>query len=538
MQIHEDIRFQSLIEQMETLHIQSRTDEMRLLLEELQVLAETEQDNIGLAAAYFYRDILSDAKPNSEAYMQHAKRSLKIATAHNIPYYQMKASNSLGIMYSELSDFHSSLEYYLHALHIAQDNPQFCYASVVLNNVGNLFVWLEDYEEAVVYLERAYLKSIAENCGDTQLIALIILNLIELYSNIGNFKKVQEWEEMKPEVLGPDEKSIIVCIDMINDAQQLLEDDRPMEAAKMISAFMEQTLELTDYIYYIYLFRCSVNALRLGIRLKDFSLCAALAERMEEMQSGVAMTSFAFNFAAVRVEYYEAFQERLGVLGHVYYEEYYRQSQNRIEQLRNTYARSLSVKIAFEEVKDENKTVHLQNEQLQRDMERDIFTNLYNKVSTEIHVRAAMLTRPVNTIQGFMLIDIDLFKRINDYYGHSFGDKVITAVAQTLNSLEGYPKIVGRFGGDEFLVFLDKQETIDTVLEAAQQLLTKVRCNIKLPDDRVQEITLSIGICIIDCPMEFDDAFTRADKALYRAKELGRNRFIVSPLRAPAHCEP
>lgn len=521
MQIHQDIRFQNLIERMEALLIEDRQDEMRLLLEQLQTLAETEQDDIGLAAAYFYRDVLCGEKPGSESYMQYAKRALKIADAKNITYYQMKVNNSLGIMYSENSDFHTSLEYYLNAIHIAEEHPEYSYASVVLNNVGNLFVWLEEYKEASSYLERAYHKAISENKDDKQLLATIGLNLIELYSSLGDYEKAKTWEEESCIMCYREVANIIECINMINPARQLLENGKHDEAAEALSKFASVKIDDSDYIY---TFRCCVNALRMGIELNDFPLCTSVMKTMETLQSGTEMTSFSYEYATVRVEYYQAFKHLIKDDRHSYYEDYYMESQKRIEQLRSTYARSLSVKIALEEIKDENKSVHLKNEQLQKDIERDIFTNLYNKVSTEKYVREAMHGLSKGKKQGLMLIDIDLFKRINDCYGHGFGDKVITLVAETIESMSQGPKIAGRFGGDEFLVFLDRQDDYISIKNAAEGLLSRVRSGIELPDNRVDKITLSIGICLIDAPMEFEKAFASADEALYKAKELGRNR--------------
>lgn len=528
MQIHNDPRFQTLIEQLEALHLASRTNEMHLVLEQLQTLAETEQDHIGLAAAYLYLDILSDRKPGSADYMQYVKRALLISQAKNIPYYEMKASNSLGIMYSELADFHSSLEYYLRAIHIANEHPEYCYAGVVLNNVGNLFVWMEDYAEAVVYLERAYLKSVVENQNDTELLALIGLNLIELYSNLENDEKVQEWRGKSQEFLNAEEQSVVESIELINEARRLLQAGQNAAATGKICAFIEQSIDIPDYIY---IFHCHMNALRLGIQLSDVSLCATLMQKMEELQGKAEMISFAYDYATVRVEYYQAFQEQLEESSTAFYQEYFTLSQERIKQLRNTYAKSLSVKIAFEEVKDENLTVHLKNEQLQKDIERDIFTNLYNKVSTKKHVSAAMKERAPGVTQGLLLIDIDLFKSINDNYGHVFGDQVITKVAEMLETLDESHKIAGRFGGDEFLVFLDKQDSVESIKHATDKIMERIRHCIQLPDKRIREITTSIGVCIIVSDMSFEDALMSADQALYRAKELGRNRYELSEYR-------
>lgn len=525
MQIHKDIRFQSLITRMEELYLEGRTDEMRPFLEQLQTLAETEQDDIGLAAAYFYLDVLSDKKPDSDDYMQYAKRTLFISKTKNIPYYEMKASNSLGIMYSEISDFHSSLECYLRAIHIAEEHPEFCYASVALNNVGNLFVWLEEYTEATSYLERAYRKGADENVDDRQLLALISLNLIEVWSYLENFGKVSEWDEKSQGFLDHDELVVVECIKLINEARLLLKAGQSAQVPDKMKAFLELSKNTQDYIY---IFHCYINALRLGIQILDFPLCSAMMEKLEQLQEKSPMTSFAFDYASIRVEYYQAFPEQLAQYASAFFKDYFNKSQNRIYQLRNTYAKSLSMKIAFEEVKDENINVHQRNEQLQKDIERDIFTNLLNKVSTQKHVSAAMKERAAQELQALFLLDIDLFKLINDNYGHDFGDKVIVKVASVLETIEEPHKIVGRFGGDEFMVFLSKQDSMEVIQATIEKMQQQIRGCIQYPDERIAGVTTSVGVYIIGSDMKFEDAFICADQALYRAKELGRNRFVIS----------
>lgn len=525
MQIHEDIRFQTLIERMEALHLEGQMEEMQLLLEELQTLSETEQDNIGLAASYFYHDILSEDTLDSPTYCQYATRAFELSKAQNIPYYLMKSSNSLGIMYSELSDFHASLDYYLRALHIADEHPEFHYAAIVLNNVGNLFVWLKDYADAAVYLERAYYRSIMQNKNDRGLLDTIILNLIELYSVLEDDQKVRQWEALSQDILDQDARKLVACIIFLHDARALIKDGNTAAAVKKIRILLNLSLEISDYIY---IFHCYVNAIRLCIEMKDFQLSSTLMTQLEQLQKNASMTSFAYDYATVRIEYYHAFRNLLDTDSSPYYQEYYLQSQNRIDQLHNTYAKSLSVKIAFEAVKDEKQNVQRRNEQLTKDMELDIFTNLYNKVSTEKYVIAAMKERLADTKQALLLIDIDLFKRINDNYGHIYGDQVITQVASILNALDNGDKIAGRFGGDEFLIFLKQQDSVDSIKAAAEILLTQVKSSIKLPDDRVNEITLSIGICVIDSDTTFEQAFALADDALYLAKENGRNQYQIN----------
>lgn len=77
-------------------------------------------------------------------------------------------------------------------------------------------------------------------------------------------------------------------------------------------------------------------------------------------------------------------------------------------------------------------------------------------------------------------------------------------------------------------MFLDGKDSIETIEESAKLLLNCVRNSIKLPDNKVEAVTLSMGICVIKPDVGFEEAFAAADEALYKAKELGRNQYILA----------
>ncbi len=131
---------------------------------------------------------------------------------------------------------------------------------------------------------------------------------------------------------------------------------------------------------------------------------------------------------------------------------------------------------------------------------------------------------------SLLITDIDFFKRVNDSYGHLFGDKVIKAVAQILKDNVKGKDTAARYGGEEFVVLLP-----DTPLEGARRLAEKIRttierCRIKRVDsnDVIANITVSLGVA---CYREGESAtefVSRADAALYASKNQGRNRVTVA----------
>lgn len=132
---------------------------------------------------------------------------------------------------------------------------------------------------------------------------------------------------------------------------------------------------------------------------------------------------------------------------------------------------------------------------------------------------------------ALMLIDIDHFKRINDAHGHLVGDQVLTAVAQCLADNVRDHDVVGRFGGEEFVVLLpDTDPAVAT--RAAERLRKRVEA-LPLPyAPRGGElrVTISVGVVVLDGDArDLDTLLQRADGALYAAKEGGRNQVRSSP---------
>jgi len=157
----------------------------------------------------------------------------------------------------------------------------------------------------------------------------------------------------------------------------------------------------------------------------------------------------------------------------------------------------------------------------------DSLTGLLSKSTiTNMAIKAIDVEKRKNT--AIAVVDIDYFKRVNDTFGHQVGDEVIKQVAAILESEIGNHGVVGRIGGDEFFViFYDVYD-----LEDARELLRGVKSHVvtTFPPNNENKPVLSLSIGCASYPKDADnynDLFALADFALYRAKEKGRNRYII-----------
>ncbi len=160
-----------------------------------------------------------------------------------------------------------------------------------------------------------------------------------------------------------------------------------------------------------------------------------------------------------------------------------------------------------------------------RKAQRDPLTNLYNKAVTKELIDKFLISEAGKGIHALYLIDIDNFKVINDNFGHAFGDDVISEVADRLGKFFRSSDIIGRIGGDEFLVLVKNVAERAVVAQKAEEICKSFHVFLKNKSGR-EETSLSIGICILpEDGTSFDEIYNKADVALYVSKNKGKNTF-------------
>ena len=159
-------------------------------------------------------------------------------------------------------------------------------------------------------------------------------------------------------------------------------------------------------------------------------------------------------------------------------------------------------------------------DRLVRDETESRLTKVFNRGAFEEEVTRHMLNRDSNNTGTLLLIDMDHFKDINDHFGHTVGDTLLRKTSDILMSTFRRKDLIGRFGGGEFLVFL-KNVTNRTVISRRIGELQAA-----LADVDGREITCSIGVVEVHWEeFSYDRSLRRADMAMYRSKEHGRNTY-------------
>lgn len=171
---------------------------------------------------------------------------------------------------------------------------------------------------------------------------------------------------------------------------------------------------------------------------------------------------------------------------------------------------------------------------LQDRAERDALTDMLNKQTAQSRAREYLRQCAQGVGCAMLVIDLDNFKYINDRYGHMFGDAVLSQAAQEIKKQFRAQDIVGRIGGDEFMVLLRGTRNRQLVAERCARLAAILR-ELFRKQPNACPLSCSIGVAISpDDGMTYEDLFRHADQALYQAKNQGKDGYVFYDGSDPA----
>lgn len=156
----------------------------------------------------------------------------------------------------------------------------------------------------------------------------------------------------------------------------------------------------------------------------------------------------------------------------------------------------------------------------------DGLTGAFNKRSTEERINDILWENPKET-HMFAIMDLDRFKEVNDRYGHTIGDEVLKNFGNLLKEYFREEDVVGRIGGDEFVVLMRKIEHKESAVQRIENLIKKMETSC-LAEMNGASVTISVGISFAPkCGNSYMDLYKAADTALYETKKAGRNGYHI-----------
>ncbi|MFC2161978.1 GGDEF domain-containing protein [Acidobacteriota bacterium] len=192
----------------------------------------------------------------------------------------------------------------------------------------------------------------------------------------------------------------------------------------------------------------------------------------------------------------------------------------------------------LDQVNQHNHALHGDNETLLRLAAKDGLTGLYNHayIKERLKQERDHCQRHGHPL-SLLMVDIDDFKSFNDSFGHIAGDRVLKSLSTLMLEIVRPSDIIGRYGGEEFLIILPKTNS-----EQALAVAERIRENIEIYDfevhpskNKISQLTVSIGLCVFpDNDQTPEDLIAIADESLYIAKREGKNRVTIFQASIPS----
>jgi len=451
---------------------------------------------------------------------QYAEEGLELASELS-KEEQSKAHYQIARNYGELGSLQSALEHILLAYELGdKENP------IILNAIGVIHYRRKNYDEAYLWYKRGLDTNQTMSTEDQSRVKAILLqNISFLYFDQQDYKKSLSYSLKSLAAIPASHSSTKLKLHYELVKGYLKLDD--IENAEIhfmeASAIEEQLASPKKSEYYL-------NYATLLEAKEEFTQAeSVLLEGIAYIQENhTAWLSTAYERLKDLYKKQGIFEKALEI------------SENRydpiVKQLNHDFDKQTSFllsKVQHDRVKQEREFYRKQSQILSENLTEaqfqahtDALTGIHNRTYFD-YISKVMFSSAVNLQQplSILMIDIDYFKKVNDDFGHLVGDTVLKIVATLMKDNLRKEDILARYGGEEFTVLLP-----NTVEAMALVVAEKMRCEIESYNwgEVVTglAVTISIGVCQDD--ESLNTSINIADKRLYEAKELGRNRSVGS----------
>lgn len=299
-------------------------------------------------------------------------------------------------------------------------------------------------------------------------------------------------------------------IDLISDYIARVHDERE-EAASVIREIARRLMEMEELVLSAFMRQVRADA------DANQTFSSALERHLAEMDQSA-------DFSQTLAELKEAVVTKLNTIQQVINKKRSEDDQRRGE----AESRYKNLQEGLSRMRGEIAEANEKSRILEEELLRDPLTEAYNRRAYDRRI-AEEMNRYLRYGSRFsvLIFDVDHFKKVNDRYGHAVGDKCLRAIIERVQPLLRGSDFLARFGGEEFVVLLPETEA-EGAREVAEKLRHAVETIAFYHKEQQVQVTISIGGTMVrEGDTGYDTVFTRMDKALYDAKNSGRNRVVM-----------
>lgn len=466
-----------------------------------------------MAEVQFRRGAEAFAKGEYHGTIEAMTNCLSTEKADEYRYLEIDAYNTLGMLFFFAGYETIALDYYFSALEASRKQSHMDGVVSALLNIGLLYQSVKEDGKAMSYYTQA--KEAAEHdlkSHDMLLILYADIQIAQLYCRLGQYGEAKrlyvEIENYTQIVLGKEFLLTKWILDIL-----LADYTADYEKVRVLTAeiiehlredkrFVEQVDFYVDICEMMFSYgnvretRTILDLIREKIQNTDFLRL--------KMRLGQIEVNYQKEYGS-KVEYKEACKRYIAL--HEQYEQI-------LEEFRKKNLQNM----------DSMQEVEEQKREFERRSRCDLATGLLNKKAFRHEVERCLTEYSGNTVNAMVFLDIDNFKLINDCYGHLLGDEVICVLAEKMQQYFSKKCFCGRFGGDEFTIFIREVEDMMT-LESEIEELRESFSKRGFGEEGDVQVTLSIGVSYNrGMSVSYQTMLACADEALEKAKEYGKNR--------------
>ena len=473
----------------------------------------------------------------------------------------------LGVLYWYDEKSIESINCKLKALNLMYEQKLYKNISNMLIDIGIDYLCIKNYDEAIKYLLDAVNFTSGDRQEEISVKTYAFMNLVESYTKLNDFENAQKYYDMFQEIIEDYENLVFkeqlkICMDVLKVDLEVRKNN-PDEALILLDSAKARYESIEKF--YFYDFDISINELYGDINYKLGNYNEALEYHKKAQNDAIERNlTYLYDVHNDKIYLdYKALGDQENVIkylernnefkseqqhnSNIQYSQYlmkeFESEKNMtiITNLKNQKKNMKIIIIALAAIIltilafviiifKKNKEINRLNRLFKTLSETDELTKISNRRALDIYLSDNWNLFIKKSIPiSFIMMDIDYFKKYNDNYGHLEGDRILKSVAEAIKQSCRPDDLVARYGGEEFIIVLlktDKEDSI-SIVERIRKNIDNLNLEHKYSDVS-SKITLSIGISTVYSVNDnsYEDYIKDADKALYAAKEKGRNTYV------------
>lgn len=461
-----------------------------------------------------------------------------ISTAEtlDLPEQMANGYNQLGNTCLVMYDYGRSISCYMDALDVARENDIVSLEGSILNNIGALYMTLKDDERAAEYFLLSYEKDKTVSFTSP----ILLLNLADIFAHKGRFDEADKFLAEARDILERQENLLMTSWLYLTEGEVCHAKGFLDEAITHYRRAIELTRSAGDVHNECEMcFQAGQLLMEAGSLEDALELMSSTYERSSELGSNDIRRKIALQMAICSYDLGRS-EEALRCYK-LHGDLVLKAESEKIESSRNSVLLQVQQhdmnleRIRLKQLSDElmRKTEELKEAYatMERQAIIDSLTGIRNRRSMDAMIDTSW-KKCLTDKQPFtlMLLDLDCFKNYNDFYGHPAGDENLRRVAEALRDVVGDEKLIGRFGGDEFVAVLPETDG-ESARAIGNAMLERVK-NLRILHERneaasVQTITIGAMSLVPGSEDEQSSVMHMADNALYEGKKQGKNRIVL-----------